>query len=376
MKSIDRSYEIEQLLDPKRVLIIYGARRVGKTTLIEDFLKRTTLKFKLESGDNIRTQQILGSQDFDLLKEYASGYDLIVIDEAQEIPNIGMGLKILLDQLPDLKLLATGSSSFKLSQEVGEPLTGRQRPMKLFPLSQSELLNKYNRFELKERLKEFLVFGSYPEVALAKNKSDKIFILNELVNSYLLRDVLKLENIKAPHQLLQLLKLIAFQAGSEVSINELATKVQLDAKTIARYLDLLEKGFVIQRLGGFSRNLRSEVTAKAKYLFLDNGVRNGIISQFNSLEDRNDIGALFENFVIMERIKSNHYKKRHGDIYFWRTHSGQEIDLIEDRDGALSAYEFKWSEKRKTKTPPLWAKNYQDATFEIINQSNYLDFVL
>ena len=374
--TLKRTYILARFLDPKKVLIIYGPRQVGKTTLIKEFMANTKLKYKFESGDNIRTQQILSSQDFDLLKKYVDGYELLIIDEAQEIPNIGMGLKILVDQVPGLKIIATGSSSFNLSQNVGEPLTGRKRTLTLYPFSQSELLKIHSEFELKEKLKEFLVFGSYPEVITAKNRNEKILVLDELVNSYLLRDVLSLENIKASNRLMQLLKLIAFQVGNEVSLNELATKVALDVKTVARYLDLLEKGFVIKRIGGYGNNLRTEITSKAKYFFLDKGVRNGIISQFNELDSRNDVGALFESFVLMERIKSNAYKFRYGDTYFWRTHTGQEIGMVEERDGNQYGFEFKWSPKRKVKRPTLWTKAYPEADFNVIDNENYMDFIL
>ena len=373
---IKRIYNLEKLVKTQKALIIYGPRRVGKTTLLNDFLSRSKLKYKLDSGDNIRTQQILSSQDFSQIIEYAAGYELIAIDEAQQIPNIGMGLKILIDQVPNLKIIATGSSSFDLSQKLGEPLTGRKNTIILYPFSQSELLNKYNRYELKEKIEEFLIFGSYPEVITSNSRKEKITILEELVNSYLLKDVLQLERIKGTKQLLDLLKLIAFQAGNQVSLNELAAQVRLDVKTVDRYLDILEKAFVIKRLGGFSRNLRKEISKQGKYYFLDNGVRNAVISQFNVLADRNDVGALFENFIIMERLKSNFYNNRFGAIYFWRTYDGQEIDLVEERQGKLFGFEFKWSEKAKQKLPKDWAETYKNAEYAIVNGKNYLDFIL
>jgi len=373
---IKRIYDIENLIHTQKVLIIYGPRRVGKTTLLSDFLTRTKLHYKLDSGDNIRVQQVLSSQDFSQIIEYASGYELIAIDEAQQIPNIGMGLKILVDQIPGLKVIATGSSSFNLSQKIGEPLTGRKRTIILYPFSQLELLNKYNKYELKEKIEDFLVYGSYPEVITSTNRKEKIAVLEELVNSYLLKDVFSLERIKGSKQLLDLLKLIAFQVGSEVSLNELATQVKLDIKTVDRYLDILEKSFVIKRIGGFSRNLRKEITSKSKYYFLDNGVRNGIVSQFNTLSDRNDVGALFENFIVMERLKANFYKNRPASVYFWRTYDGQEIDLVEEREGKLFGFEIKWSERKKQKLPKDWLKTYKNAEYTIINQKNYLDFIL
>jgi predicted AAA+ superfamily ATPase len=372
---IKRYYNLEKLIKPNKVLIIYGPRRVGKTTLLNDFLSRTKLKYKLDSGDNIRVQQILGSQDFSQIKGYATGYQLIAIDEAQQIPNIGMGLKILVDQVPDLRVITTGSSSFDLAQKVGEPLTGRKKTVILFPFSQGELLDKYNRYEIREKLEDFLIFGSYPEVVTAETIKEKISLLNELVNSYLLKDVFSLERIKGPRQLLDLLKLLAFQVGNEVSLSELASQVRLDVKTVDRYLDILEKAFVLKRIGGFSRNLRKEVSRKAKYYFLDNGVRNAVISQFNSLSKRNDIGPLFENFVVMERLKDNSYKARPGTSYFWRTYDGQEIDLIEERGGKLYGFEIKWSPRAKIKPPKDWLGSYKNAQYKIINRENYLDFI-
>lgn len=372
---IKRYYNLDKLIKHGKVLIIYGPRRVGKTTLLNDFLSRTKLKYKLDSGDNIQIQQLFSSQNFSQIIEYASGYKLIAIDEAQQISNIGKGLKILVDQVPDIRVIATGSSSFDLAQKVGEPLTGRKRTIVLFPFSQKELLGKYNKYELKQKLEEFLIFGSYPEVITAKTRKEKIAVLTELANSYLLKDIFSLERIKGSKQLLDLLKLLAFQAGNEVSLNELAGKVRLDVKTVGRYLDILEKTFVLKRLSGFSRNLRNEISGKSKYYFFDNGVRNAIISQFNSLTDRDDVGALFENFVVMERFKHNNYQARIGESYFWRTYDGQEIDLIEERSGNLYGFEIKWSAKAKIKAPKDWLENYKNAKYKIINQENYLDFI-
>ncbi|NIM10802.1 MAG: AAA family ATPase [Candidatus Aminicenantes bacterium] len=368
--------DLAKFLKKKKALILYGARQVGTTTLLENFLKTSDFKYKLESGDNIRVKDILGSQDFARILEYISGYELFAVDEAQEIPGIGKALKIIIDQSPDIYLIATGSSSFELSQEVGEPLTGRKRVLVLFPLSQRELLHHYNKFELRERLENFLIYGSYPEVLSTENNREKIEILKEIVESYLLKDILKLDKVRSPNVLMKLLKLLAFQVGSEVSMNELAMNVKVDVKTIARYLDLLEKSFVIIRLGGFSKNLRKEVVSMGKYYFLDNGIRNAVISQFNPLEDRNDTGALFENFVIMERQKKHEYENFYGSHYFWRTYGGQEIDLVEEIDGKLSGFEIKWSPKKKVKIPGDWAASYEGAGFNVINRENYLDFLL
>jgi len=372
---IKRKYDIADFIKPQKVLVIFGPRRAGKTTLLNDFLSRTTLKFKLDSGDNIQIQQILSSQNFTQILDYAAGYDLIAIDEAQQIPNIGMGLKILVDQMPNLIVVATGSSAFDLAGAIGEPLTGRKITLVLYPFAQLELLNLYNAFELKAKLEDFLIYGSYPEVVTAQTSRDKITLLEELVHSYLLKDVLKLDRIKGAKVLLDLLKLIAFQIGAQVSLNELATQLRIDVKTVGRYLDLFEKAFVIKRIGGFSRNLRSEIVSKAKYYFLDNGIRNAVISQFNSLDNRNDIGQLWENFLVTERLKKCAYLDLYGDFHFWRTYAGQELDWVEEREGRLLGYEFKWSEKKIRKGPKDWLKTYGNAEFQTINRENYMGFI-
>ena len=355
---------------------MYGARRVGKTTLLKDFLSHSKLKYRIDSGDNIRLQHVFESQDFEALSDYVEGYELIAIDEAQQIRNIGMGLKILVDQHPSLKIIVAGSSSFDLSQSVGEPLTGRKKTVVLYPMSLLELGALYNKQELSEQLENFLRFGLYPEIITTKSKKGKMEILQELVDSYLLKDILSLEKIKGSRQLLDLLKLLAFQIGNEVSFTELATQVRLDVKTVARYLDILEKGFVIQRIGALSRNPRKEVTSKAKYYFFDVGIRNAIISQFNEIGDRNDTGNLFENFIVMERQKTNAYKQRISQTYFWRTYDGQEVDVIEEQNGRIHGYEVKWSPGKKSRTPSSWKTTYPDALLTLINRENYLPFIL
>lgn len=372
---IKRFYDnLGELTKTNKALVIYGPRRVGKTTLLSDFLKKSKLKYKLDSGDNIKVQQILSSQDFDQILNYAQGYDLIVIDEAQQIPNIGMGLKIIVDQIPGIKVIATGSSSFDLANKIGEPLTGRKNTITLYPISQLELTKIYNKYELKEKLEEFLIFGSYPEVVNAKTKEEKKKILEELVSSYLLKDILSLERVKGSKVIFDLLKLLAFQVGNEVSLNELGLQLRLDVKTVDRYLDLLEKTFVIIRIGALSRNLRKEISSKQKYYFLDNGVRNAVISQFNNLTDRNDIGQLWENFVFMERMKKRAYEHIYCNVYFWRTYSQKEIDLVEERDGKLLGYEIKWS-KDNIDPPKEWLEFYKNSSFEIVNKENYLEFI-
>jgi hypothetical protein len=372
-----RAYEpLDERLMPNKVLVIYGPRRVGKTTLLQNYLKQTTLKYKLDSGDNIRTQQILSSQDFSQILSYVEGYELLAIDEAQNIPNIGMGLKIIVDQVPGIRVVVTGSSSFELAGQVGEPLTGRKLTLSLYPMAQSELLSIYNRFELREKLANFLIFGAYPEVLQATTQSARIETLTEIANAYLLKDILIFDRIKNSRILLDLLKLMAFQVGSELAFTELATQLGVDVKTVKRYLDLLEKAFVIYRLNGFSRNLRQEVVNKSKYYFLDNGIRNAIIAQFNGLDQRNDLGALWENFLVIERLKARTYLPLYANTYFWRTYQQQEIDLIEEHDGKLYGFEFKWSSNKVVRAPSLWIETYKNSEFRVIHPDNYLEFVL
>ena len=375
---IARAYEpLDRFLQPNKVLLIYGPRRAGKTTLLRNFLGQTTLRYKLDSGDNIRTQQLLSSQDFSQILAYVEGYELLAIDEAQGIPNIGMALKIIVDQAPGIRVLATGSSSFELAGQVGEPLTGRKHTLTLYPVSQAELLHsQVNRFELRQRLEDYLVYGSYPEVIVAPTDNARIEVITEIANSYLLKDILAWDRVKSSRTLLSLLKLLAFQVGQEVSLSELATQLSVDVRTVQRYLDLLEKAFVIIRVGGFSRNLRGEVTSKAKYYFFDNGIRNALIAQFNRLDQRNDVGQLWENFVFVERMKHRTYAAIYANMYFWRTYDQQEIDLVEERDGKLFGYECKWSPKRVGPAPRNWTATYPEAEFAVITPENYLDFVL
>ena len=302
---IDRVYDnlIAKKLIPGKVLVIYGARRVGKTTLISNFLKSFNGKYYLGTGEDRLLRDVLESGDIKRITGNFNNYDLIVIDEAQHVHNIGFALKILVDQLPELKVLVSGSSSFDLSNKVGEPLTGRQRIMTLFPIAYMELANYLGNMDALSSLEQLLIFGEYPEVIISKNLSDKIEYLMTLSNSYLFRDILELENIRNSSKLADLLKLLAFQIGNEVSLNELSNFLGIAKQTVERYLDLLEKSFIIKKVRGFSRNLRKEVTKTARYYFWDNGIRNTLINNFNALDLRNDAGMLWENFLAIERLK-------------------------------------------------------------------------
>lgn len=372
---IPRVYNLDVLLKPNKVLVIFGPRQVGKTTLLKDFLSNTDLKYKLDSGDDLRVQEILSSQNFSKIIEYVKGYELIAIDEAQKIKNIGKGLKIIVDQVPGIKIIVTGSSSFELAGQVGEPLTGRKITLTLFPISQIELNNLYNKIELNNKLEEYLIYGAYPEVIVADGLNEKRIALEEIANSYLLKDILQLDKVRNAKLLVDLLRLIAFQVGNEVSLNEIAKQLGVDSKTIARYLDLFEKSFVLYNLRGFSRNLRKEITKKSKYYFYDNGIRNAIISNFNSLELRDDIGKLWENFLFSERLKKQAYQNIYSNNYFWRTWDQKEIDFIEERDGKLFGYEFKWN-KESVAAPKDWKESYSNAEFRVISKDNYFDFLM
>lgn len=372
---IPRFYQnLMPYLKPNKALVIYGARQSGKTTLVQDFLVSYPERYKFDSGDNIRIQNLFSSQDFELIREYAQGYNLIVIDEAQKIPEIGQALKILVDQIHGIHVIATGSSSFDLAGQGGEPLTGRKITLTLYPIAQLELRSLYNSYELRNELENLLIFGAYPEIAATKLKNEKIRLLEELTQAYLLKDILELERVKSSKILIDLLRLLSFQVGKEVSLSELGQQVGIDHKTTARYLDLFEKSFVIYNVRGFSRNLRSEIVKKSKYYFYDNGIRNAVISNFNGLELRNDTGALWENFLFMERLKKRSYQEIYANSYFWRTWERQKIDLIEEREGKLFSFEFKWN-KGKIKPPRQWQETYPNALFEVITRENYLDFI-
>jgi len=374
---IRRFYEpLGGYLEPNKVLVIYGPRRVGKTTLLDNYLSTTKMRYRHAIGDNVPMQQLLSSLDITIIKEYLEGYELFAIDEAQFVPNIGRALKIIVDQIPAIYVIATGSSSFELAGQIGEPLTGRKRTLTLFPIAHAELLSLYNRFDLRQGLREHLIFGTYPDIITAETRTQKIERAHEIAGSYLLKDILAFERVKGSKKLWGLLRLLAFQIGSEVSYNELATNLGVNVRTVQHYLDLLEKSFVIYRLGGFSRNLRKEVTQKSKYYFFDNGIRNAVIAQFNRLELRDDVGALWENFIVMERVKYLTYSANVANLYFWRTYSQQEIDFVEERGKKLDGYEFKWSPKKYAKAPSEWVNAYSEASYTVITADNYQEFVL
>ncbi len=374
MKILRCYQDLEKFTLQGKVLLIFGPRQVGKTTLINDFLSTTALRYKLITGDNYSVHSVMSGQKLDELQEFCAGYELLVIDEAQKIPNIGATMKLIVDQIPGIRIIATGSSSFELAGQTGEPLTGRKTTLQLFSISQIEMLNHLNHFELKEKLNEFLIYGSYPAVVTASNNKDKAMIINEIAGSYLFKDIFEIERIRNPRVILDLLRLLAFQVGSEVSVNELSKNLSIDNKTVKRYLDLLEKSFVIKSLGGYSSNLRKEISKQAKYYFCDNGIRNSIIANYNPLEIRNDTGQLWENFLMTERLKKQSYQQIYSNNYFWRSWSNKEVDFVEEREGKLFGYEFKFSQE-KILAPALWLQSYPEATFGVINRNNYLEFI-
>jgi len=360
---------------PGKVLIVYGARRVGKTTLLQKYLETIQTKYLFVNGDDIIVRQYLESQSIQKLKEFVGDNELLVIDEAQRIKQIGLNLKIIVDHIPNIKVIATGSSSFDLARDVGEPLTGRKITLNLFPLSQSEISVMEHRYETVSNLESRLIYGSYPEIVILKDNTRRENYLREIVNSYLFKDILELEGIRHADKLVRLLQLLAFQIGKQVSSNELGSQLKMSKNTVERYLDLLEKVFIIIKRKAFSKNLRKELSKSPRYYFYDMGIRNALIGNFNPLELRDDIGVLWENYIIAERIKYNEYSNHFVSSYYWRTYSKSEIDLVEEKNAKLSAFEIKWKNK-KIKIPGEWLKSYPDSEFELIHKDNYLDFII
>ncbi len=370
-----RIYETRKdYLQKGKVNLLYGPRRVGKTALLKRLIELEDTKTFIGEGDDIQLRKILSSNDKNRILSALQDYDYIFIDEAQRIPDIGWGLKILVDNLPESIIIASGSSSFQLSSQVGAPLTGRSITSMLFPISVIELKQQFGGMHVIQEVENFLIYGMYPELLTTKNNKDKISYIIELRNSYLLKDILELENIRNADKMFDLLRLIAFQIGDEVSLSELGNSLGIAKQTVSRYLDLLEKAFIIKKIGGFSRNLRKEITKTSRYYFFDNGVRNAIINNFNPIDQRNDIGMLWENFLVMERIKKQHYYQIHSNNYFWRTYDQKEVDFVEERDGKLFGFEFKWKAK-KTKIQQEWLDTYDNASFEVINKENFLPFL-
>lgn len=365
---------IHKFLSPGKALIVYGPRRCGKTTLLKHFLKGVKEQYLLVSGEDINVQEYLSSQSIEKLRSFVGDKKLLLIDEAQKVKNIGLNIKLILDHLSMIKVIATGSSSFDLAKQIGEPLTGRKHTLKMFPLAQLEINAIETKVQTKAHLEERLIYGSYPEVIVNNDNNQRVLYLREIVESYLYRDILELDGIRHSDKIVRLLQLLAFQIGKEVSFNELGSQLGMSKNTIDRYLDLLEKTFVVFKLRGFSRNLRKEVSKNPRYYFYDVGIRNALINNFNPLAIRDDVGSLWENYIIMERIKKQEYCNILSNNYFWRTYDKKEIDLIEESGGKLFGYEIKWQDK-KPKPPKEWRKAYKGSEHHLISRNNYIGFV-
>lgn len=347
-----------------------GPRQVGKTTLIHECLKGK--KFLHLNGDDPDTRNLLSNVGSSKLKSIIGNYQWVFIDEAQRILDVGILAKLITDQFKQVQLILSGSSALEINQSTQEPLTGRKFEYHLFPISWEEFEDHVGYVEASSQLEERLIFGMYPDVINHRQNSREI--LKQLTSSYLYKDVLAITGIKKPEFLEKLLKALALQLGSEVSYNELANLLEIDKATVSKYIDLLEKAFIVFRLNSFSRNQRNEIKNNRKIYFYDNGVRNAIVNNLNPIDLRTDKGALWENFLISERIKLQNYHKMYTSNYFWRTVQKQEIDFIEDRDGAINAFEFKWNSKGKNKIPAAFMSQY-NATGTVIDILNFRDFV-
>ena len=367
--------KIEARLTAGKAILLFGPRRVGKTVLIGEILRKYPDRKLVLNGEDSTALALLADRSIANYSNLLNNIDLLVIDEAQNIPQIGKILKLIVDEIPRINVIASGSSSFDLLNKTGEPLTGRSYSFHLFPISQSELSLLENRLETRQNLETRLVYGSYPEVINITDNTLRKAHLAELVNAYLFKDLLSLDGIRNAGKLRDLLALLAYQTGHEVALAELGSQLGLSKNTVEKYLDLLSKVFIIHRMGGFSSNLRKEITKNSKWYFYDNGIRNALIGNFNPLSIRQDTGQLWENYMIAERIKQKRYRSDLTGFYFWRTYDGQEIDLIEVEADSVIAFEFKWKEK-KVKAPGAWLKAYPKAEFAIINPENYLEWIL
>ncbi len=365
--------KVKQRLFTGKAIILMGARQVGKTTLLKQLFAGNDDVYWM-SGDDSDVRSLFENISATRLKAIMGNKHVLVVDEAQRITDIGIKLKLVTDQMPDVQLVATGSSSFDLANKVNEPLTGRKWEYRMFPLSFSEMVAHTGLLEEKRMLPHRLVYGSYPDVVT--HPGDETVILDQLAESYLYKDILEFDKIHKPDKLTKLLQAIAYQVGSEVSFNELAQLCDLDAKTVANYVTILEQAYIVFRLGSFSRNLRNELKSSRKIYFYDNGIRNAIIGNFAQVENRDDVGALFENYVISECFKRKEYTGDYANSWFWRNTAKQEIDYIEEKDGQINAFELKWNPKRKCSSPLSFRNAYPDATFTVINRDNVEDFLL
>jgi predicted AAA+ superfamily ATPase len=365
---------LTQRFNKRKALIVLGARQTGKTTLIKNIIAKSSIPSLALNADKPIVQELLTEPSLEQLKQIFGNSKLVFIDEAQRIKNIGLTLKIIVDEIPDIQLIVTGSSAFELSNTINEPLTGRKFEYQLYPISWLELVNYTNYIEALSQLKHRIIFGMYPDVI--NNSGNEKEILLNLTESYLYKDIIAFQQIRKPEFVQKLLQALAYQIGSEVSYNELATLLQIDRKTIIYYIDLLEKAFVIFRLPSYSKNLRNELSSKVKIYFHDTGIRNALIGDYRPFDNRNDKDALWENFLIAERKKANQYNLKYMKTYFWRTHQKQEIDYIEEADGHLFVYEFKWKPKAKFRIPKAFTDTYKNSTNSLITSENFHKFLL
>ncbi len=373
-RQIIKSIEAELSQEKSKIIVIYGARQVGKTTLVETILEKKNWNILRINGDllSLSDETLFQRKEVSDINQSLSGYDLLFVDEGQKIRDIGTYLKVIHDHNPDLKIIVTGSSALDLASRIQEPLTGRTDTYLLYPISQSELQAQQTNYDLSKILEQRMIYGSYPDVfsITATTKIHKF--LYSLSNDYLYKDIITLDKIRNHNKIRDLLRLLSFQIGSEVSYSEIGQQLGLSSQTVGKYIDLLEKSFVIFSLRGLSRNLRKEVTKMPKIYFVDLGIRNALIENFTALEMRNDVGQLWENFVISERRKRNAYSHHFCSSYFWRTYTGAELDYVEEYDGHFHGHEIKW--KKTAKAPKAWIETYKGA-FECITKDNYLEFV-
>lgn len=366
--------KIENQLDRQKVTLLLGARRVGKTALLQAIHEKIGSKSLWLNGEDADVHKLLEERTIANYKRLLQGYELLIIDEAQFVPDMGRKAKLMIDEIKPLHIILTGSSAFDTAQ-IGEPLVGRTIMHYLYPIAQSEIMQQENLLQTKQNLEDRLLFGSYPEVASSTNLQEKQRYLTDLVNTYLLKDILVFENIKNPQKLKDLLQLLAYQIGNEVSLDELGKLLGMSKNTVDRYLDLLSKVFAIYKRSGYSKNLRKEIAKSNRWYFFDNGIRNALINNFSPIALRQDIGMLWENYFLSERVKYNAYNNVITNSFFWRTYDQQEIDLIEEKDVQLQAFECKWKQT-KAKVPIAFAKAYPNALFNLIHQENYLQWII
>jgi hypothetical protein len=362
---------VDRLRHDTRAVIVYGARQVGKTTLINHVLDQLPYRTLRITADAALIPEALSSRDLSRLRGLTQGYDVLFLDEAQRVPDVGINIKLMVDHLPGLRIIATGSSTLDLASRTRESLAGRAWTYTLFPIAAQELAQTRNPFEMRQDLGARLVFGSYPAIVEMQGDAERTMYLDNLAAAALYKDILEIGSIRNSDKLRRLLRLLAFQIGQETSMTELGTQLDMSKNTVASYIDLLEQSFILFRLSGYSRNLRKEISKLDKVYFWDLGVRNILIGNMNALDARNDVGQLWENYVIAERLKRMRYAQQPGGLYYWRTRSGSEVDFVEESGGRLRAYECKWSSSARARTPTAFLEAYPESTFEVVTPENF-----